>query len=199
MTNLFPQLHIIGITGKIGSGKSTVARFLEEKGATRIDCDQLVYDLYEPEGMGTKKIQTFFGETYLTKEGRVSRKKMLKTLVKSPKKWQILNRMIHPLVAVMLQRKLRAVVRGMVALEIQIYDARLFGKFIDELWVIVASETVRKERVKERGLSSDELDIISRQQVDPRQDAWVIFPNEGGRAELEQKVLILFEKNLLKH
>lgn len=199
MSSLFPQLTVIGITGKIGSGKSTVAHFLENHGAFRLDCDQIVHDLYKPGGLGSKKIHTFLGEPYMRRDGSVNREKLLKELFKHPKKWQVLNRMIHPLVAEMLRRELRKIPNPSsggeiwVALEIPIFDARLFGPFIDALWVIESSEDIRVDRLRDRSLTRHEIEQISHQQSDQYDFPHVVLPNEGDLSELEIRIQNLLE------
>lgn len=188
VSSLFPHLRVIGITGKIGSGKSTVTSLLAQKGFQVIDCDAIVHELYQPEGLGTRKIRTFFGETYLNRDSGVSRKKLLRTLLKSPKKWEILNRMIHPLVAESLRRKMRAFTPGWVALEIQIYVPFLFKPFIDHLWVVCADELKRIGRLKSRSLTTEQIETIGRQQKENYPDPFFILNNNGDPSALQSQV-----------
>lgn len=189
MGKAFPHLHILGITGEIGSGKSTVASVLKKKGWETIDCDEIVHKLYQPEGSGTQKIKTFFGETYLTKEEAVSRKKLLRILVKSPKKWEILNRMIHPLVAEQLMRELRKVKGKKVAIEIQIYNERLFSDFIDQLWKIQSTRENQFKRINKRKLSLEEFESMRNQQKSGEEIKSITIENNGDKKKLEQTVL----------
>ena len=104
-------------------------------------------ELYQADQPGAIKIRAFFEGTYLRSNGSVNRAKLLRTLFKHPKKWEVLNRMIHPLVAETLKQRLAKIERGVVVLEIPIYDARLFGKIINELWVITCSEAIQAKRL----------------------------------------------------
>lgn len=162
MSTEFPHLFTVGITGKLATGKSTVRNFLEARGFTGIDCDTLVHELYEPQGDGAKKIRMFFEGSYLTKEGRVDRKKLFKTLLKHPKKWEVLNRLIHPLVAERLRRELRKVTNSKVVVEIPAFTERRFGTLVDEMWEITADESVQQERATERGIKPEELRLLNR-------------------------------------
>jgi dephospho-CoA kinase len=178
MKDLFPNITVIAITGKIGSGKSEATNILKELGAHRIDCDEIVHSLYKPEALGTQKIETFFGKTLMDKNGGVDRKKLAKILYKREKKWTILNRLIHPLVAHELRTQLQRIKKGIVVIEIQIYNDRLFKPFIDELWTIETLEEIRKERLKQRGLTPEQIEIIGRQQTPPKSATRHITNNE---------------------
>ncbi len=155
-------MKIIGITGKIGTGKSTVGEYLSRKGFTVMDCDQIVHDLYEPGGAGAEKIRSFFGETYLNKKGGVNRKKLFRMLLKSPKKWEVINRMIHPLVAEELKKRLKKITTSHVALEIQIYTPKLFSDIIDELWILESPKEAQYKRLAPRALEPKTIDLLNR-------------------------------------
>lgn len=195
MGQLFSNLTIIGITGKIGTGKSTVGEYLGKKGFTVIDCDQIVHELYEPGGAGTEKIRSFFAETYLDKRGGVNRKKLFRMLLKSPKKWEVINRMIHPLVAEELRRRFRKIQstanaeHGIrVAIEIQIYTAKLFNEFVDELWVIESHKEAQYKRLSSRNLDPKTIDLLNRLQRSEPHPHTMHIPNSGTMEELEAKV-----------
>ncbi len=178
-------MKVIGITGKIGSGKSTVAQLLEKEGASRIDCDQVVHELYEPGGRGAEKIQQFFEEELLLKNGGVNRNKLTRILLKTPKKWEILNRIIHPIVAEELRKRLQQSNADLVALEIQIYTPR-FAELIDELWIVETSKEARKKRLPER--TQEEFNAINAQQEGLDLPSAKRITNNGSREELEQKI-----------
>lgn len=178
----------IGITGKIGCGKSTVAKILEQKGATRIDCDQIVHDLYQTGQPGAIKINAFFEGTYLRKDGSVNRNKLRRTLFKHPKKWEVLNRMIHPLVAEEIKQRLARIERGLVVLEIPIYENRLFEKFLDELWIIQCDDATQAKRLKERELTPAQIKIFNKQHhSDPHPNS-IIIHNNGTLKDLETAI-----------
>lgn len=187
-------MHVIGITGKIGCGKSTVAVWLEKCGAVRIDCDDIVHALYEPGQPGTVKIRAFFEGAYLKKDGSVNREKLRRTLFKHPKKWEILNRMIHPLVAEELRRRFKKVKGGVVALEIPIYTDRWFREFVDELWWIECSETVQAKRLAQRGLTMDQIRVFNKQHAGERPPYTTVVENNGSIKGLETVLKALYNK-----
>lgn len=185
---MHPQPTVIGITGKIGTGKSTVGEYLSKKGFTIIDCDKIVHELYEAGGAGTEKIQHFFAKTYLTKEGSVNRKKLFKMLLKFPKKWEVINRMIHPLVAAELRKRFQKIATSHVALEIPIYTAKLFRDFLNELWIMESPKEAQYKRLASRNLDPetiDRLNLIQRSDHDPKT---IRITNSGTIKELYKKV-----------
>ncbi len=89
---------VIGLTGGIGSGKSTVAHLFQEKGITVIDTDQLSRDLTQPEQPALKKIIAHFGESILLPDQTLNRAALRKIIFSNPveKKW--LEDVLHPLI-----------------------------------------------------------------------------------------------------
>lgn len=188
MSKIFPKTHTLALTGKIGSGKSTVRDWFEHKGIPSVDCDELVHKLYEPGNLGALKIQAFFGEEYLTKEGRVNRKKLRRGITSSQKKWEVLNRMIHPLVVDQLQRHIRAFKAPYAVVEIQLYEPRLFKDLVDEVWWIEANSSIRHQRIQQRGLRPNEVEWLEEKQKENAAIAHRNLSNQGSREALKKKL-----------
>jgi dephospho-CoA kinase len=189
-------MKIIGITGKIGSGKSTAGKIIEEKGIPRIDCDKIVHALYDPGKPGAIKINAFFEGKYMLKDGSVNRKKLRKTLFKHPKKWEVLNRMIHPLVAEELRRELRKIEGEIAIIEIPIYTKRLFEEFIDELWVIDIKEAEQIKRLKDRDLTPEQIHILNNHLQTNKHEHTIMIDNNGGQQSLKEKIEDQLKHNL---
>lgn len=98
--------HIIGIIGGISCGKTFAGFFLKNLGANFIDCDKIVHGLYSPNRLGAKKIETFFGEEFIKKDGSVNRTKLGIFVSKDEKKLRILEKIIHPVVLSELQKEI---------------------------------------------------------------------------------------------
>jgi len=113
--------------------------------------------------------------------------------LKNSKKWEILDRMIHPLVVEMLRRKLAKITRGMVVLEIPIYNSKLFGPFIDKLWVVRASLKTREIYLQDRKMARKDIEIFSNQQIDEFEGYYQVIENEGNVLSLEQKIRALLD------
>lgn len=188
MTDLFPHLHTIALMGRIGSGKSTARAWFEAQGIETIDGDQLVHELYQPEGLGCQKIKTFFGEEFLTREGSVNRKKLLRTLGKSPKKWEVLNRIVLPLVADQIQRKLHKAKGPYVVIELQNPETRPFKAYLDEYWTIEATPETRRQRLLEKKWTSTQIDALEQQQANAHFPQEKTIENEGDLKTFHQNL-----------
>ncbi len=91
-------MKCIGLTGGIGCGKSTVARFFEELGAQVIDTDEISRSLTQQDGSGIALIRTQFGPKYITKEGSMDRALMRHLIIADVEAKQKLQAILHPLI-----------------------------------------------------------------------------------------------------
>lgn len=89
---------VIGLTGGIGSGKSTVADLFAKKGVTIIDADVITRDLTQPGEPALKAIEEHFSKDILNDDGSLNRKKLRKIIYKNPDEKQWLEKLLHPLV-----------------------------------------------------------------------------------------------------
>src|SRR5262245_32981542 len=88
----------VGLTGGLASGKSTVARWLEELGCTVVDADRLVADLYRPGAPGAEAVRRLFGDGMLDPRGAVDHKKLGTLVFGDAEARRQLEAAIHPLV-----------------------------------------------------------------------------------------------------
>jgi len=162
MTNQKKAFLVIGVTGIIGSGKSTVSRFLEEKGARVINTDVLARQLMEKSEPIRKRIQKDFGDESYTKQGRLNAQKIASMVFQNSEALSRLNAIVHPEVI----RSVRDEVRRLAQADfhgILIVDAPLIFEtglsgVMDEIVVVAASEEVCIKRVMKRsGLSAEEV------------------------------------------
>ena len=99
------QIHHIGLTGGIGSGKSTVAGLLAERGAAVIDADAISRSLTAPGGRAIASIAECFGPSMLTAEGAMDRAAMRSHVFANPTSKRLLEGIIHPLVGQITQEQ----------------------------------------------------------------------------------------------
>lgn len=90
------ELLVIGLTGKTGAGKSTVAGYLKEKGCFIIDGDKIARDILLPGKPAVKELSEFFGEDIILPDGNIDRKEVAKRAFSSPQNTDALNRITHP-------------------------------------------------------------------------------------------------------
>ncbi len=194
-------MRLIGITGSIGSGKSTVLRWLADHGAKVWDADEAVHRLYRPGQEGWKAIQALWGEEILDADGRVNRKRIAARVFGQPEERRRLEAAIHPLV---LQDLLRTAgdLQSTGALWCAaplLYEGGWEKEFTTIVCVWSPPELTR-ERLKSRGLTDAEISARFAAQENPdeklrRADHGVI--NSGNLELLHEQCRRLYQ--LLLH
>lgn len=158
------MLHI-GITGGIGSGKSTVAKMFARQGAIVIDADRLVRDLLSAGGEGAKEVAAAFGGEFLEPDGSADRKKLSRLVFGDPEARQKLEFMLHPLVVSRRRRILEEIRRDrgdscVVLSEASlIFEAGTRSEF-DGVILVTAPAPVKMQRLVAAGW--DRMDAESR-------------------------------------
>lgn len=89
-------MRVIGLTGKTGAGKSTVAAFLKEKGCYIIDGDKIARDILLPGEAAVKELSDAFGEDIILPDGNIDRKMLASRAFANEKSTDMLNRITHP-------------------------------------------------------------------------------------------------------
>jgi len=153
-------MKVIGLTGGIGSGKSTVSQFLAELGAVIIDADRVGHEAFKPDTELWREVVAAFGRQILTPSGDIDRKKLGKIVFGNAELLSRLNQIMHPrmydMVKVQLEEYRRRGVE-VVVLEAPLLLEAGWTSLVDEVWVTVASESTVLKRLQERvGLSKEE-------------------------------------------
>jgi dephospho-CoA kinase len=91
-------MFLIGLTGGIAAGKSTVAKRWVEHGAIEIDADSLARDVVQPGSDGLRQVVQAFGESIIEDSGELNRKALAKLIFESDEKRLLLNSILHPLI-----------------------------------------------------------------------------------------------------
>lgn len=153
-------MYVIGLTGGIGSGKSTVAEMLREKGAVVLGADQVGHEVYLPGTPAWREIVEAFGEEVVAADGTIDRKRLGAIVFAHPQALQRLNAITHPRMKELMRQKLQALAEQGV--EVAVLEAALlfdagWEDLTDEVWVTVAPPPVAARRTAERsGISVDE-------------------------------------------
>lgn len=151
---------IIGLTGSIASGKSTVANMLKELKLPIVDADLVARQVVEP-GMPTlKKIEEVFGKEVITEEGTLDRPKLGSIIFHDQSKREILNEIIHPAIRQeMLRQRDEHIASGAktVIMDIPLLFESKLQHFVEKILVVTVSEETQLKRLMERnGLSEEE-------------------------------------------
>jgi dephospho-CoA kinase len=194
-------MKIIGLTGGIGSGKSTVAGFLREFGAATIDADRLGHEALARGGPAYRQVASAFGADILAADGGIDRAALAQIVFNDPAALERLNRITHPAIDAMLEERLEefrrqgkpaAVVEAAAMLEAGRTDG------FDELWVTVAPEDVVLQRIAGRGvMTGDEARARIRAQLSNEARAAhadVVIDTDCSLEELREKVRGLWKK-----
>lgn len=194
-------MKVIGLTGGIGSGKSTVAQFLAELGATIIDLDKLGHEAIRAGGEAWERIVNEFGKDILTLNGDIDRTKLGRVVFQNKEALARLNRIVHPIIDVMLNARLEEYRR--LGVEVVVLEAAVIieaGRNIqvNELWVTTTPEPKVLDRLAERPDYSEESSrtrIRSQLTNEERiKHADVIIDTDCTLDELKAKVVIEWEK-----
>lgn len=188
--------YLIGLTGNIATGKSTVAGMLQELGATVIDADALVHELQRPGTATYDAIVAAFGSGILDRAGEIDRKALGAIVFADPAQLRLLESILHPAVLIESMQRINAASAPVVVYEaIKLIEAGRV-EMCDALWVVTARYEVQLERLRrDRGMS----EIAARQRIDVQppqsekiQRATVVLDNSGTLHETRQQVEAAF-------
>jgi dephospho-CoA kinase len=147
-------MRVIGLTGGIGTGKTAVAKLLEEKGAVLLNADLIGHGIYVPGKPAYDEIVEEFGRGVLAEDGTIDRKKLGPIVFADAKKLARLNEITHPRIAAEIKERLAELEKEGVAVAV-IEAAILFEAgwevLADEVWVTVVDPETAAKRAAERG------------------------------------------------
>jgi len=153
---------VVGLTGGIGSGKSTVATMLEEMGADVIDADRVGHEIYRPGTEGFTRVVEAFGPEIVGADGHVDRRVLGAKVFADPAELARLNAIVHPLIVAALQARLAAERAAPRTTPIVVEAAIMMEAgwaFFDEIWVVsVSPETAIARVVASRGLTREDVE-----------------------------------------
>ncbi|RTZ84892.1 MAG: dephospho-CoA kinase [SAR324 cluster bacterium] len=186
---------LIGLTGGIASGKSTVLQHLRQAGYSVIDADKLGHKVLEQGNPGYNKVVKCFGNEILNPDGSVNRTALGRIVFVDAEKLKQLNEISHPIIAEMIQKEFEESVSdsngGIVFLEAALLIEANWYKICGHIWVVSLDQTVALRRLKERdNLSETEAKLRVGAQLDQEERlayADVVLQNEGTPEELFTK------------
>lgn len=167
---------LIGLTGGIGSGKSTVAKRLTELGATEIDADVLAREVVAPNTLGIKEVAGRFGEDLITADGSLDRALLAQRAFASEADRKDLEGILHPLIQKLSREKIGAL-SGLVVYTIPLLVETNSSLPFDKIITISAPERIRIERLMaSRGMSEQQAkERIAAQASDEAREAIADF------------------------
>lgn len=188
-------MYVIGLTGAIAAGKSTVARILEELGACVIDADALSHEVTRAGTPTHEQIRQEFGQEILTEEGQIDRARLGAVVFSDPAALARLEAIVHPAVLAEADRQIHAAdargCRVLVLEAIKLLESGMHRQ-CDEVWVVTAPREQQIQRLMDtRSLTRAEAEL--RINAQPTQEsrlsqAAVIIDNSGDRVQTKQVV-----------
>ena len=195
----------VGLTGGIGSGKSTVGREFEGRGIAVVDADAIAHQLTAPGGAAISLIRDTFGPTFVTAEGALNRVQMRAHVFSQPDERRRLETILHPMIRAETWRQTDAAASAyrilMIPLlvEARTADPAWRARF-DRILVVDCEEATQVARVMLRsGLTEDAVKAIMASQASRRErldHADDVIDNDGAPGELAAKVEVLHQHYL---
>ena len=195
-------LVVIGVTGGIGSGKSTVARILEARGARVIDADRIAREVVRKGSRALDEIAGCFGSGVITRDGELDRKKLAAIVFSDKEKLEALNSIVHKYVVERIEDLVKSI-KNEGKCEAIVIDAPIpvehgFVDLADSIWVVAAEKGLRTGRIIERSGCSFE-EAVARIESQMSEAEYIkmadeVLYNNGNLAELEREAAELFAK-----
>jgi len=164
-------MKVIGLTGGVGTGKSTVVALAEEKECVKaVKADEIGHLAMEPGQSAYGNIVTLFGEGILREDKSIDRKKVAEIVFSDGSKLEALNGIIHPFVRQYIENAIEEerkkgeckyfIIEAAILLETG------YQSICDEIWVVITKESLRRQRLKEsRGYSEEKITAIMKEQM----------------------------------
>ena len=189
-------MKTIGLTGGIGSGKSTVSQILAELGAFIIDADKVGHEIYLPGKEAWQQVTAAFGRDILAPDQTIDRKKLGALVFGSDEVRKKLNGVVHPLMFQDIDRRIKAKrAEGFIkpiVVEAAILIEANWLPLADEVWLVVTNKNAVIDRVAtQRGMAAKDTEARIASQLsdsERRQHAQVVIENDGSLEELRQKI-----------
>lgn len=173
-------MWVIGLTGGIGSGKSTVARWLAEQGLAVLDADRTVHELLANDQDTIDAVVSEFGQEVLLESGGIARKILGKYVFSDSEARMRLEKILHPQVAVSMrkqQSKLEAEGKRTCVWDVPLLFEAGFHDRVNEVWVVWVPSAIQRNRVMKR-------DSLTLQEVELRIQAQYALEDKVGRAHV---------------
>lgn len=186
---------IIGLTGSIATGKSTVSRMLKEKGYPIVDADEISRLVVEPGSRVLTSIAEAFSADVLLPDGSLNREKLGSLIFNDKEKREKLNAIIHPAVRTeMIRQKEEWLEKGAntIIMDIPLLFESKLQSYVDKIIVVSAGPAIQRERLMERnGYSAEEADARINSQLpiaEKENGADAVIDNNGTLEETENQL-----------
>lgn len=186
------KIKVIGLTGGIATGKSSVAHFFTSRGITVIDADQLARDAVQPGSPALAQIVSSFGQVVLTDDGTLNRKHLGEIVFSDPEKRRHLESILHPAIRKLAEEKIALAAaaghKRLIYMAPLLIEANATDR-VDDIWVVTVRPEIQLQRLMQRdGISLHQAkSIIASQMSLSEKESYgsVIIDNSGSKAETQ--------------
>lgn len=191
---------VIGLTGGIATGKSTVSELLIAYGFKIVDADIASREAVKKGSKGLEQIKKTFGGEAIDDNGEMNRKYMGELVFNHPEKRIVLNNIVHPIVRELMEEQKKYYLnQGFnVVMDIPLLFENDLQDTVDEVWVVYTSESIQIDRLMERNNLTQEdakARVLSQISIDKKSRmADYVIDNLGDKLELKQNLQQLLEK-----
>jgi|TARA_B100001964_G_C14027753_1_gene506852 dephospho-CoA kinase len=196
-------MMIIGLTGGIGTGKSTASRLLSNLGAVVLDADSLGHDTYKKGTELFRDLVKTFGQEIVGKKGEIDRAKLADIVFANQNLLTKLNLMVHPQIKTRIEKAISRLNRGktsMVVIDAAILIEAEWTDLVDEVWVLTAERKTIIERLSNK-FKNNMAGALKRMEFQMPQSelvskADVVIDNDGSCGALKERVSLLFKDRI---
>ena len=189
-------MYVIGLTGMIASGKSTVSVYLRGRGMTVIDADRISHEVILRGNPAYEDIVAAFGEQYIGQDGEIDRRKLGELIFSDAEKRDRLNAIVHPRVIDEIKRRV-AEAGDVAVMDVPLLIQTGLDRMCDEIWYVTAEEGLRIRRIIERDRLSKaqaKARVASQQVVLPQDRLVYQIENSGDLTRLWAQTEALIQR-----
>ncbi len=195
-------MFILGITGSIGCGKSTVSRILYDKGVPVLDADAISKDVTAQDGDAISEIEEVFGPRAILSDRSLNREYMADIVFKDNRKLDELSSIIHKHVFIVMDKEIARLTKEKekcVVLDVPIPVNKGFVDHCDQIWSVICDDPIRLKRLIDRGMSRE--DALRRMSVQMTNDEYAaladhVIDNSGSYDDLVERINELIKSEL---
>ena len=188
-------MKIVGLTGGISSGKSTVSSYLKQLKIPVIDADEVARKVVEPNSQGARKIRKTFSSDVFEEDGSLNRQKLGSLIFSNAENRQKLDDLLQPLIKIMILDEIeeyRQKGENMIVLDLPLLFEKQYEELCEEIIVVYIPKELQLERLMKRNqyTKQEALSRIDSQLSieEKRKRATVLFDNQGTVQQLYQQV-----------
>ena len=188
-------MKIIGLTGGIASGKSTVTKYLRQQGYTVVDCDKIAWELAEPDRSIWQAYFARYGSKVINPDRSLNRQAVADIVFRDKKELDAINSLVHPLIKDEMMSQVKAASdegETVIFLDVPLLFEASYDKLVDEKWLVYVSRDTQLRRLMSRNdFSHDEAvrRIDSQMSLEEKKKlSDVIINNNADRKRLRRQL-----------